>query len=196
MNIPFTVEARPDTGLPNGKLGIWLFLASEVMLFGSLLSAYALIRGGAATWPDQSAILSVPLGALNTALLVLSSVTIGRAAASLRESNVDRYRLFMGITLLLGMVFLSIKGYEWSDHLAHGLRPATSNFLGLYFTMTGVHALHLAAGILVNGFLWGPGMRMWKAEPARYASRIAVARKYWNFVDGVWVALFVVLYLL
>ena len=85
MEIPYNTEIRPDTGVTNPTLGIWLFLASEVMLFGSLLSAYALIRGGAATWPDQSAILSVPLGALNTALLVLSSVTIGRAAASLRE---------------------------------------------------------------------------------------------------------------
>ena len=165
------------------------------MLFGSLFSAYALIRSGADQWPDQSSVLSVPLGAINTALLVLSSVTLGRALSALRSGS-GRYRWLMGTTILLGIVFLGIKGFEWNDKLAHGLLPSTSNFLGLYFTMTGVHAAHLAAGILVNAYLWGPGMRMWRAQPERYAGRVAVARLYWNFVDAVWIALFAVLYLL
>ena len=207
MEIPYTTDARPDTGVTNPTLGIWLFLSSEIMLFGSLFSAYALIRGGADQWPDQGSVLSVPLGALNTALLVLSSVTLGRALSALRGSP-DRiktggadlygprtYRLFMGATILLGIVFLGIKGFEWNDKLAHGLLPSTNNFLGLYFTMTGVHALHLAAGILVNAYLWGPGMRLWRTDPGRYVGRIAVARLYWNFVDAVWIALFAVLYL-
>ena len=193
MEIPYTTDARPDTGVTNPTLGIWLFLSSEIMLFGSLFSAYALIRSGANQWPDQSSVLSLPLGAINTALLVLSSVTLGRALSALRTGS-GRYRLLMGATILLGIVFLGIKGFEWNDKLTHGLRPSTSNFLGLYFTMTGVHALHLAAGILVNAYLWGPGIRMWRAEPERYAGRVAVARLYWNFVDVVWIALFVVLY--
>lgn len=194
MEIPYTTDARPDTGVTNPTLGIWLFLSSEIMLFGSLFSAYALIRSGANQWPDQSSVLSVPLGAINTALLVLSSVTLGRALSALRSGS-GRYRWLMGTTILLGIVFLGIKGFEWNDKLAHGLLPSTNNFLGLYFTMTGVHAAHLAAGILVNAHLWGPGMRMWRAQPERYAGRVAVARLYWNFVDAVWIALFLVLYL-
>ena len=194
MEIPYTTTARPDTGVTNPTLGIWLFLASEIMLFGSLFSAYALIRSGADQWPDQSSVLSVPLGAINTALLVLSSVTFGRALSALKSGG--RYRLFMGATILLGIVFLGVKGFEWNEKLAHGLLPSTNNFLGFYFTMTGAHALHLAAGILVNAYLWGPGMRMARSEPAGYAGRIATARLYWNFVDVVWIALFAVLYLL
>jgi heme/copper-type cytochrome/quinol oxidase subunit 3 len=206
VDIPYTTAARPDTGVNNPTLGIWLFLSSEIMLFGSLFSAYALIRGGAGQWPDQSSVLSVPLGAINTALLVLSSITLGRALSALRSSTnqVSRadlhgprtYRLFMGATILLGLVFLGIKGFEWNDKLAHGLVPSTNNFLGLYFTMTGVHAAHLVAGILINAYLFGPGMRLWRTEPERYVGRIAVARLYWNLVDAVWMALFVVLYLL
>lgn len=193
MDIPYATTIRPDTGVSNSTLGIWLFLSSEIMLFGSLFSAYALIRGGADQWPDQSSVLSVPVGAINTALLVLSSVTLGRALSALK-SNPGRYRLLMGATILLGVAFLGIKVVEWNDKLAQGLLPSTNNFLGLYFTMTGVHAAHLAAGILVNAFLWGPGMRMWHAQPERYTGRIAIARLYWNFVDVVWIALFVVLY--
>ena len=194
MEIPYATTVRPDTGVSNPTLGIWLFLSSEIMLFGSLFSAYALIRGGAGQWPDQSSVLSVPLGAINTALLVLSSVTLGRALSALKSGSA-RYRLLMGATILLGLVFLGIKAFEWNHTLAQGLLPSTNNFLGLYFTMTGVHAAHLAAGILVNAYLWGPGMRMWRAQPERYTARIAVARLYWNFVDVVWIALFAVLYL-
>ena len=196
MEIPYTTTARPDTAVTNPTLGIWLFLASEIMLFGSLFSAYALIRSGADRWPDQSSIVNVPLGAMNTALLVLSSYTLGRAYAAVKNRDAARYRMLMGATILLGVVFLGVKGFEWNEKLAHGLLPSTTNFLGLYFTMTGAHAVHLAAGILVNAYLWGPGVRMLRAEPARYAGRIAVARLYWNFVDVVWIALFVVLYLL
>jgi cytochrome c oxidase subunit III len=194
LEIPYNTTTRPDTGVTNPTLGIWLFLASEIMLFGSLFSAYALIRSGADQWPDQSSVLNVPLGAINTALLVLSSLTIGRALSALGSGG--RYRLLMGLTILLGVVFLGVKMFEWNEKLAHGLLPSTSNFLGLYFTMTGVHAAHLAAGILVNAYLWGPGMRMLASEPARYAGRVAIARLYWNFVDVVWIALFVVLYVL
>jgi heme/copper-type cytochrome/quinol oxidase subunit 3 len=195
-DIPYTTTPRPDTGVTNPTLGIWLFLASEIMLFGSLFSAYALIRSGADRWPDQSSIVNVPLGAINTALLVLSSFTLGRALSALRSSGARRFRFYLGATIVLGLVFLGVKGFEWNEKLAHGLLPSTNNFLGLYFTMTGIHAAHLAAGILVNAYFWGPGMRMFHREPRRYAGRLAVARLYWNFVDVVWIALFVVLYVL
>ena len=142
MEIPYTTHARPDTGLTNPKLGIWLFLASEVMLFGSLFSSYALLRSGATTWPQQSDVLSVPLAALNTVVLIASSVTMVLAWASLKNKSVERYRLFMGLTILGGAIFLVVKTIEYSEKFSHHLYPATSNFLGLYFTLTGLHALH------------------------------------------------------
>ncbi len=210
MELPYTTEVRPDTGLTNPKLGIWLFLASEVMLFGSLFSSYALLRSGATTWPVQHEVLSVPLAALNTVVLIASSVTMVMAWASLaphtaavragdREAeahSLKRYRLFMGLTLLGGAIFLVVKSIEYSDKFSHHLYPATNNFLGLYFTLTGLHALHVIVGMIVNGFLWGPGARMWRSEPERFANRIEVAGIYWHFVDVVWIFLFPVLYLL
>src|SRR6185436_3979589 len=135
--IPYTTEVRPDTGLTNPKLGIWLFLAAEVMLFGSLFSSYALLRSGAPSWPKQYEILNVPLAALNTVVLIASSVTMVLAWVSLNQKNVSRYRLFMGLTLAGGAIFLIVKAIEYSEKFSHGLSPATNNFLGLYFTMTG-----------------------------------------------------------
>ena len=194
--IPYTTEARPDTGLTNPKLGIWLFLASEVMLFGSLFSSYALLRSGAPTWPRQFEVLSVPLAALNTVVLIASSVTMVLAWAALKNKNVQRYRLFMGLTLAGGAIFLVVKAIEYSEKFSHGLYPSTSNFLGLYFTMTGLHAIHVIAGMIVNAYLWGPGVKMWSTEPERFTNRIEVAGIYWHFVDVVWIFLFPVLYLL
>jgi heme/copper-type cytochrome/quinol oxidase subunit 3 len=214
VEIPYTTTPRPDTGVTNPALGMWLFLSSEAMLFGSLFSAYALLRSGAQRWPDQSSLVSVPLGSINTVLLVASSVTLGLALSALRagdrgtdDRDADdrraaldgpphRYRLFMAATIVLGLVFLGIKGFEWNEKLSHGALPSTNNFLALYFTLTGLHALHLAGGILVNLYLWGPGRSMWQTEPARYAGRVAAARLYWNFVDAIWIVLFTVLYLL
>ncbi len=196
MEIPFTTAVRPDTGLTNPKLGIWLFLASEVMLFGSLFSAYALLRSGAASWPDQSAVLSVPLATLNTVILIASSVTMVLAWAALRGGSLARYRLFMGLTLLGGALFLAVKAFEYGDKFSHGLYPSTNNFLALYFTLTGLHAIHVIAGMVVNAYLWGPGARMWSRDPRRFTNRIEVAGIYWHFVDLVWIFLFPVLYLL
>ena len=194
MNIPYTVEERPDTGLANGKLGIWLFLASEVMLFGALFSTYIILRTGSVEWPHGE--LNVGLGAINTIILISSSVTMVLSWAALKMRNVARYRVFMALTLLLGAGFLAVKAVEYSDKLSHGLTPAMNNFLGLYFAMTGLHALHVVVGMVVNAYLLGPGVRMWQAQPERFTNRVEVAGIYWHFVDVVWIFLFPVLYLL
>ena len=195
-SIPYTTEARPDTGLTNPKLGIWLFLASEVMLFGSLFSAYALLRTGAASWPDQSATLNVPIAGANTVLLVLSSVAIVRAVAAARGTSFERFRRTMGLSFGLGSLFLVVKAIEYRMELGNGLLPSTNNFLGLYFTLTGLHALHVIGGLLVNGHLWWTGETMWRTAPALFASRAGAAALYWNFIDVIWLIMFVVLYVL
>jgi cytochrome c oxidase subunit III len=204
VHIPYTAETRPDTGVTNPQLGIWLFLASELMLFGSLFSSYALLRSGAASWPDQSTLVSVRLGAVNTVVLLVSSFTFARArtlTALLAQSRVPhgvahRARAHVAVTMLLGFAFLGIKGTEYGEKLAAGLHPATNNFLGLYYALTGLHALHLAGGLLVLGYLWGPGARMREQEPLRYSQRVGIAALYWHFVDALWISIFVVLYLL
>jgi cytochrome c oxidase subunit III len=196
VEIPYTIETRPDTGLTNPKLGIWLFLASEVMLFGSLFSSYVLLRSGAESWPIQSSILNVPLAALNTVILISSSVTMVLSWASLKMNNFSKYRLYMGLTFLAGVGFLVVKAFEYGAKFEHGLLPSTNNFLGIYFTLTGLHGLHVIGGMIVNAFLWGPGSKMWRTEPEKFTNRVEVAGLYWHFVDLVWIFLFPVLYLL
>jgi len=194
MNIPYTVEARPDTGLPNGKLGIWLFLASEVMLFGALFSTYILLRVGATEWPHGE--LSVPLGTINTIILIGSSVTMVMAWASLKMHNFGRHRLFLSLTFLLALVFLVNKYFEYADHLAKGEGPWHNTFLAIYFTLTGLHGLHIVGGMVVMAYFLGPGAKMWKTNPEQFANRIEYTGLYWHFVDLVWIFLFPVLYLL
>ena len=196
MDIPYTVEARPDTGLINGKFGVWLFLASEVMLFGALFSSYILLRVGSTEWPHGWEELNVPMAAINTIILILSSVTMVLAWASLKMHNFSAFRRNLGLTILCAIAFLVIKYFEYSAHLSAGMGPWHSTFLAIYFTMTGLHALHIIGGIIVNGYLWGPGAKMWATEPARFTNRIEIAGLYWHFVDLVWIFLFPMLYLL
>jgi cytochrome c oxidase subunit 3 len=196
VEIPYAVEARPDTGLFNAKLGIWLFLASEVMLFGALFSSYVLLRVGAPEWPRGATVLSVPLGTLNTIVLITSSVTMVMSWASLKMKNVGEYRLYMGSTILLALVFLGVKSFEYGHHFQAGEYPSSGTFLAIYFTLTGLHALHVIGGIVVNTYLWGPGSRLWEREPERLTNRVEIAGLYWHFVDLVWIFLFPVLYLL
>jgi heme/copper-type cytochrome/quinol oxidase subunit 3 len=196
IEIPYNSTERPDTGLYNAKLGVWLFLASEVMLFGALFSTYVLLRTGSETWEHGAEFLNVPLATINTLVLIISSVTMVMSWASLKMGSLGKYKLYMGSTILCGAIFLVIKGFEYAHKFETGLFPSTSTFMALYFTMTGLHGLHVIGGMIVNSYLWGPGRKMWKTDPQRFTNRIEVAGLYWHFVDLVWIFLFPTLYLL
>ncbi len=162
MKIPYNEELRPDTGLYNAKLGIWLFLASEVMLFGALFSAYIMLRISDPSWSsytvdhDGHSILNVPLATLNTVILISSSVTMVMSWVALKMNNFYKYKMYMGLTLICSFAFLFIKYIEYSSKFAHDppLYPSTNNFMAIYFTLTGLHMLHVIGGILVNYYLW------------------------------------------
>jgi cytochrome c oxidase subunit 3 len=119
MELPFVAKARPDTGLYNAKVGIWLFLASEVMLFGALFSAYILLRVGAdpGTWPHG--LLNIPIGTFNTAVLITSSVTVVLGWASLKMGNFGAYRKYQAVTILCALGFLGIKTFEYKEKFGH-----------------------------------------------------------------------------
>lgn len=257
--LPYSVQAREDTGLYNAKVGIWLFLASEVMLFGALFSSYILMRVGApeGTWPHGW--LNVPIGTLNTVVLITSSITVVMSWASLKLNQFGKYRVYQACTLLLAMTFVIIKSFEYNDKFTHyevilkdgrvvdghlvertadhvvihgiavgpgeremvinpkrhhekphtEIRVATAEiqkmqnygpwhntYLAIYFTLTGLHALHVIGGAIVIGYIWGPGAKMWKTNPEQYTNRVEVSGLFWHFVDLVWIFLFPVLYLL
>jgi heme/copper-type cytochrome/quinol oxidase subunit 3 len=195
--IPYTVKPREDTGLFNAKMGIWLFLASEVMLFGGLFSSYIMLRINSVNWPQGSSILNVPIGAFNTVVLIASSLTMVMAWASLKQNNFKKFKIYLGATILCALMFLIVKlSIEYPTKFAHGLYPKTNTFLAIYFTLTGLHGIHVLGGIIVNSYFWGPGTKMWKTDPKRFTNRIEIAGLYWHFVDLVWIFLFPVLYLL
>jgi len=196
MQIPYTVDVRPDTGLYNAKLGIWLFLASEVMLFGALFSTYILLRVAAPVWPHGSDILNVPLATVNTMVLITSSVTMVMTWVALKLKQFGRARMWLTLTFLCGVGFMVIKSIEYSAKFSHHLYPSSNTFMAIYFTLTGLHGLHVLGGMLVMAYFLGPGARMWNTEPERYTNRIEVLGLYWHFVDLVWIFLFPVLYLL
>lgn len=211
--IPHITEPHPVTGMSNGKFGIWLFLASEVMLFGALFSSYVLLRVSASEappahlphhmewkhgWPHgaHESGLNVPLATLNTMVLISSSVTVVMAWYSLQLGNFGQARLFIFLTLLCALGFLVIKYIEYTTKFAHGIFPSTHTYYAIYFTLTGLHGLHVLGGVATFAFLLGPGAKMWKTDPHRYTGRIECAGLYWHFVDLVWIFLFPVLYLM
>ena len=196
MEIPYTVEARRDTGLTNGKIGIWLFLASEVMLFGALFASYILIRTGMPVWPRGDTILNVPLATVNTIVLISSSVTMVMAWASLKLNDWGKHRIYLLATVLLSAAFLVNKYFEYAAHWTKGELPDHSTFLAIYFTLTGLHGLHILGGIVVMLYFLGPGAGLYKKSPEQFTNRIEYTGLYWHFVDLVWIFLFPVLYLL
>src|SRR5580658_1243773 len=120
MEIAYVVKPRPDTGLWNAKIAIWLFLASEVMLFGGLFSGYVFLRIGAqpGMWPHG--LMNVPIGTLNTIILITSSITAVFAWAAVKMRQFLKFRVYLGITILLGIAFLIIKlGVEYRSKFEH-----------------------------------------------------------------------------
>ncbi|MGE0104365.1 MAG: cytochrome c oxidase subunit 3 family protein [Blastocatellales bacterium] len=195
-----------------GTIGMWIFLLTELMFFGGLFLAYAIFR---ATYPDGflqgSHLLSVPLGGLNTIVLIVSSLTM--ALAVYYSQMGDRKKLvgFLSITLVLGLVFLVVKYFEYKEkfehhlfpalgwynpdpsHLAVQYQPQVRVFLWIYFAMTGLHALHMiiGAGILLTLIIMAQKGRFTR----EYNSPIEISGLYWHFVDIVWIFLFPLLYL-
>ncbi len=194
--IRYISKPHPITGITNSKLGVWCFLASEVMLFGGLFSAYIMLRTGADSWPRGWELLNVPLATMNTLFLITSSVTMVMSWASLALKDIKKYRIYMAATILLGIAFLIVKAFEYAHKFENHHFPSTNNFYAIYFTLTGLHGLHVIGGILVNTYLLFPGSALWKKDPEQFMGRVEAAGLYWHFVDLVWIFLFPVLYLL
>jgi len=189
------------------NLGMWLFLVTEVMFFGGVFMAYILYR-----WKYHDAYvaashhLDVTLGGLNTAVLIGSSLTMALAVRAAQVGNKKHLVLFLVLTILLGGVFLGVKGVEYSAKFEHHLFPGhdfhfeganareAQLFFILYFFMTGLHALHMIVGIGVMAVLTIMAQRG-RFTP-EYYNPIECAGLYWHFVDIVWIFLFPLLYLI
>lgn len=193
-----------------GKLGIWLFLLSEIMLFGAFLAGYVMIRWGSSVcalgvpaWPKTGYTEGLALALFNTVVLITSSLTMVQAFSASSKKEESRFRNNLLLTILLGFLFLLVKIFEYGTKIHHGYYPGSllmqanpglTIFVSFYFALTGLHALHVIAGILWNFFLFRSSKVIGLTE--RLAKKVEYAGLYWHFVDIVWVFLFPLFYLI
>ncbi len=181
-------ERPAFAGVPAGKLAMWWFLASEIMVFGGLLAAFVVFRVGAGGWHEESAHLSVPLAALNTLVLLTSSLTVVQAYGAAERGDAGGFRWYLLATIALGLAFLAIKAFEYTGKIQAGYTPGAGIFWSFYYTLTGLHALHVLAGLILNGLLFA-------VAGTERPDRVELAGLYWHFVNIVWIFLFPLVYL-
>ncbi len=190
--------------MPKAKTGMWLFILTEVMLFGGLFLVYAAYRyRSPAAFHEASLELDLALGTLNTAVLLTSSLFVALSVLFKERERSGPARLFLAAAIALGFVFLGVKAVEWSEKFRHGLYPGAPQLLeqphaailyyGLYFTMTGLHALHVLVGIGVLGVVLA---RMGRNAASVRLSILDNAGLYWHLVDIIWIFLFPLFYLI
>jgi len=181
-----------ETTIPAGKTGTWWFLASEIPVFGGLIASYIVVRLGSSGWHEAASHLNFKLALLNTFILLTSSMTIVMAHAATEENDYRRVANYLGLTVLLGLGFLGVKAVEYTTEISHGFTPAAGIFWSFYYGMTGLHALHVLAGIIANTVLWIGALR---GTLAKNGHRVELAGLYWHLVDIIWIFLFPLLYL-
>ncbi len=183
------LEVREATGVPTGRLGIWWFLASEVVIFGGLIVIYTLFHLRHPEWSADARHTLSWAGALNTLVLLTSSLTMVLAHAALAEGKRHHADLYLSATRVLGGIFLIVKAFEYGHEIAGGHTPVSGLFWSFYFTLTGLHALHVLGGIVAISVI-GAWLRVGKN-----VHRVEYVGIYWHFVDVVWIFLFPLLYL-
>ena len=177
-------------GIAAGKVGVWWFLASEIMVFGGLITSYIVFRLGGPGWAEASHHLSMPLAVTNTFVLLTSSFTVVQAFVAAERGDPRALRRHLGLTILGGLIFLGIKAVEYTTEIRAGFTPGAGIFWSFYYTMTGLHALHVLGGIVVNGVVLAT-----EGVGVKHPHRVELAGLYWHFVDVVWIFLFPLLYL-
>jgi cytochrome c oxidase subunit III len=182
-----------------GKLGMWIFLAGDAVGFGVLLASYGALRAGSADWPNPAHYLGIQLTALMTFLLICSSVTMVKALEALKREDLGRARLFLGLTILGGALFLGMQAYEWTHNIHRGLlvfgNPWGATLFGTsFYVITGFHGLHVTGGVIYLSVVLALLGRI-QGFTRRYMIT-EIAGLYWHFVDLVWIMVFTFVYLL
>lgn len=187
------------------KIGMWLFIFTELLLFGGLFIVYSVYRY---INPDAFHLaaeeLNRTIGTLNTIILLVSSMTIAMATTALQKKNKGLTKFLMEVTIVLGIIFLINKYFEWGVKFEHGIWPGSTHmletmsqgeilFFGLYFIMTGLHALHIIVGLIVIGVALSK-VSSGKVNADR-AAMLENAGLYWHLVDLIWIFLFPLFYL-
>lgn len=180
---------------------MWLFLASDCMLFGALIATYMIYRGkaeevflaGSGTGPFPSDLIDIPFTSVSAFILLMSSLTMVLSLSALQKNNIRGSRIWLAATSLLGIAFLGGQFFEFSEFHAAGLSMQTNIFGSTFFTLTGFHGIHVSIGVLWLLSLLFVSLRGGLKQ--KDAMSLEIAGLYWHFVDIVWIIIFTLVYL-
>ena len=187
-------HAATSTGLPNLKLAMWLFLASDCLLFGALISTYVLYRGASTVGPYPADVFDIPFTSVSSFVLLASSLTMVLALAAIQRGDVGRSRVWLLATALLGMAFLGGQVYEFTTFVHEGLTLKTNVFGTSFYVLTGFHGTHVAVGVLMLLTLFTLSFAGKITQDS--SMTVELVGLYWHFVDIVWIVIFTVVYLI
>ena len=188
-------EHEAGLGVYDKKVGMWIFLCSEVMFFAGLIGSYIILRFGASdSWPMPGEVLNVPVTAANTFLLICSSVTMVKAFAAAETGNLKAMRLYLLATTVIGAAFVGVQIYEYSELIHHGFLPSSGLYGASFYTMTGFHGFHVTVGVICMAWVTVKAFRGGYTRTDHEG--VEVIGLYWHFVDLVWIILFTIVYLI
>jgi len=188
-----TTEHPTNTGISHNKLAMWVFLGSECLLFGALISTYLLYRNEFHTGPAPGDIFDIPFTSVSSFVLLMSSLTMVLALSALKRGDIRNNRLWLLTTALLGALFIGGQVYEFTSFVREGLGFTTSPFSSAFFTLTGFHGIHVSLGIVMLMSLLISSLRGNLKE--KNSETVEIVGLYWHFVDVVWIFIFTVIYL-
>ena len=180
---------RSATGIPTGRLGIWWLLASEIFIFGGLIACFILFKLNGTPGFEDASLTSVTAGAINTFVLLTSSLSVVLAHAAIEKGDREKSFKYIWYTIGFGLVFLLIKSYEYTGKIIHGHTITDNLFWSFYYTMTGLHALHVIGGMVIMALI------SFDIRKGYNFQRVELIGIYWHFVDLVWIFLFPLFYI-
>ena len=180
---------RSATGVPTGRLAVWWLLASEIFIFGGLITCFVLFKLNDSQGFEDASLTSVTAGAINTFVLLTSSLTVVLAHAAIEKGNIEKSFKYIWYTIGFGFIFLIIKTYEYTGKIIHGHTITENLFWSFYYTMTGLHALHVIGGMVIMALI------SFDLRKGHNFQRVELIGIYWHFVDLVWIFLFPLLYI-
>ena len=183
-----------STGLSNNKMAMWMFLGSECLLFGGLISTYMLYKGRVNSGPQPDQIFDIPFTSVSSFVLLMSSLTMVLAVSAAQRKDDRNTNLWLTITALLGATFVGGQVYEFTAFYREGLGLTTSLFGSSFYTLTGFHGVHVTVGIIMLMALVGMISR--DRIPGNKAETVELIGLYWHFVDIVWIVIFTLVYLI
>lgn len=187
-------EPPPSLGIENQKLAIWTLLGSETVFFSALIITYLVLRGRSISGPLPEEVLNIPLTAINTFILICSSLTMVTALAAIQRGDIPKLKIWLGATILLGTTFLAGQTYEFIQLANEGLSLSVNLFGASFFTLTGFHGAHVLVGMIWMVFVLARAFKGGITQ-SKHES-VELVGLYWHFVDLAWIIIFTVVYLI